>query len=205
MRVIRTCKEMGIKTVAVYSKADEESLHVRFADEAVCIGPSASSESYLKPANIIAAAEITNADAIHPGYGFLSENSKFSKICHDHNIKFIGASPDMIDKMGDKSSAKETMKKAMTHAKKDKKVTAWVTAKEINKPIDFDSELYTKPLVTFLDGRSVVRKFGKKDKRKGFINTKYNVKLKPKEGKLLDSTVAKEWSAEQKTKAWYRP
>src|SRR6056300_1557993 len=112
MRVIRTCKEMGIKTVAVYSKADEESLHVRFADEAVCIGPSASSESYLKPANIIAAAEITNADAIHPGYGFLSENSKFSKICHDHNIKFIGASPDMIDQMGDKSSAKETMKKA---------------------------------------------------------------------------------------------
>ena len=112
MRVIRTCKEMGIKTVALYSKADEESLHVRFADEAVCIGPSASSESYLKPANIIAAAEITNADAIHPGYGFLSENSKFSKICHDHNIKFIGASPDMIDKMGDKSSAKETMKKA---------------------------------------------------------------------------------------------
>ena len=112
MRVIRTCKEMGIKTVAVYSKADEESLHVRFADEAVCIGPSASSESYLKPANIIAAAEITNADAIHPGYVFLSENSKFSKICHDHNIKFIGASPDMIDKMGDKSSAKETMKKA---------------------------------------------------------------------------------------------
>ena len=112
MRVIRTCKEMGIKTVAVYSKADEESLHVRFADEAVCIGPSASADSYLKPANIIAAAEITNADAIHPGYGFLSENSKFSKICHDHKIKFIGASPEMIDKMGDKSSAKETMKKA---------------------------------------------------------------------------------------------
>ena len=112
MRVIRTCKEMGIKTVAVYSKADEESLHVRFADEAVCIGPSASSESYLKPANIISAAEITNADAIHPGYGFLSENSKFSKICDEHKIKFIGASPEMIDKMGDKSSAKETMKKA---------------------------------------------------------------------------------------------
>ena len=112
MRVIRTCKEMGIKTVAVYSKADEESLHVRFADEAVCIRPSASSESYLKPANIISAAEITNADAIHPGYGFLSENSKFSKICDEHKIKFIGASPEMIDKMGDKSSAKETMKKA---------------------------------------------------------------------------------------------
>ena len=95
-----------------YSKADEESLHVRFADEAVCIGPSSSSDSYLKPANIIAAAEITNADAIHPGYGFLSENSNFSKICYEHNIKFIGASPEMIDKMGDKSSAKETMKKA---------------------------------------------------------------------------------------------
>ncbi|MBT3645505.1 MAG: ATP-grasp domain-containing protein, partial [Cryomorphaceae bacterium] len=112
MRVIRTCKEMGIKTVAVYSKADAESLHVRFADEAVCIGPSASADSYLKPANIISAAEITNADAIHPGYGFLSENSKFSKICDEHKIKFIGASPEMIDKMGDKASAKETMKKA---------------------------------------------------------------------------------------------
>ena len=112
MRIIRTCKEMGIQTVAVYSKADEESLHVRFADEAVCIGPADSSESYLKTSNIIAAAEITNADAIHPGYGFLSENSKFSKICDEHKIKFIGASPEMIDKMGDKSSAKETMKKA---------------------------------------------------------------------------------------------
>jgi acetyl-CoA carboxylase biotin carboxylase subunit len=103
---------MGIKSVAVYSKADEESLHVRFADEAVCIGPAASSESYLKISNIIAAAEITNADAIHPGYGFLSENSKFSKICEEHNIKFIGASPDMIDKMGDKATAKATMKAA---------------------------------------------------------------------------------------------
>ena len=112
MRLIRTCKEMGIQTVAVYSKADEESLHVRFADEAVCIGPASSAESYLKSANIIAAAEITNADAIHPGYGFLSENSKFSKICQEHKIKFIGASPEMIDKMGDKASAKATMKKA---------------------------------------------------------------------------------------------
>ena len=112
MRLIRTCKEMGIQTVAVYSKADEESLHVRFADEAVCIGPANSAESYLKSANIIAAAEITNADAIHPGYGFLSENSKFSKICQEHKIKFIGASPEMIDKMGDKASAKATMKKA---------------------------------------------------------------------------------------------
>ena len=105
MSLIRTCKEMGIQTVAVYSKADEESLHVRFADEAVCIGPANIAESYLKTSNIIAAAEITNADAIHPGYGFLSENSKFSKICDEHKIKFIGASPEMIDKMGDKSSA----------------------------------------------------------------------------------------------------
>ena len=112
MRIIRTCKEMGVKTVAVYSKADADSLHVRFADEAVCIGPAPSSESYLKISNIIAAAEITNADAIHPGYGFLSENAKFSKICEDHNIKFIGASPNMIDQMGDKASAKATMKKA---------------------------------------------------------------------------------------------
>lgn len=112
MRIIRTCKEMGIKTVAVYSKADAESLHVRFADEAVCIGPAPSSESYLKMSNIIAAAEITNADAIHPGYGFLSENAKFSKICQEHDIKFIGASAKMIDQMGDKASAKATMKAA---------------------------------------------------------------------------------------------
>lgn len=112
LRIIRTCKEMGIKTVAVYSKADEESLHVRFADEAVCIGPAPSHESYLKIPNIIAAAEITNADAIHPGYGFLSENSKFSKICAEHEIKFIGASGEQIDKMGDKATAKATMKKA---------------------------------------------------------------------------------------------
>ena len=112
MRLIRTCKEMGIKTVAVYSTADEESLHVRFADEAVCIGPPPSSESYLKMSNIIAAAEITNADAIHPGYGFLSENSQFSKVCEEHKIKFIGASSEMIEKMGDKSAAKETMKQA---------------------------------------------------------------------------------------------
>ena len=112
LRVIRTCKEMGIKTVAVYSTADEESLHVKFADEAVCIGPPPSHESYLKMANIIAAAEITNADAIHPGYGFLSENAKFSKICEEHDIKFIGASPEMISKMGDKATAKMTMKAA---------------------------------------------------------------------------------------------
>jgi len=109
LRVIRTCKEMGIKTVAVYSKADEESLHVRFADEAVCIGPAPSSESYLKMSNIIAAAEITNADAIHPGYGFLSENAKFSNLCEEHHIKFIGASGRMINQMGDKANAKSTM------------------------------------------------------------------------------------------------
>ncbi|WP_158730255.1 MULTISPECIES: acetyl-CoA carboxylase biotin carboxylase subunit [unclassified Flavobacterium] len=109
LRVIRTCKEMGIKTVAVYSTADADSLHVKFADEAVCIGPPPSNLSYLKMSNIIAAAEITNADAIHPGYGFLSENSKFSKICQEHGIKFIGASPEMIDRMGDKASAKSTM------------------------------------------------------------------------------------------------
>jgi len=112
LRVIRTCKEMGIPTVAVYSLADKESLHVRFADEAVCIGPAASALSYLNIPNIIAAAEITNADAIHPGYGFLSENAKFSRICSENGIKFIGASPEMIDRMGDKAMAKETMKAA---------------------------------------------------------------------------------------------
>ena len=112
LRVIRTCREMGIKTVAVYSTADADSLHVRFADEAVCIGPAPSKDSYLKITNIIAAAEITNADAIHPGYGFLSENAKFSKICAEHGIKFIGASPEMIERMGDKASAKATMKEA---------------------------------------------------------------------------------------------
>mgnify|MGYP006138600895 CR=1 FL=1 len=112
LRIIRTCKEMSIKTVAVYSTADADSLHVRFADEAVCVGPAPSADSYLNIPNIIAAAEITNADAIHPGYGFLSENAKFSKICGENGIKFIGASPEMIDGMGDKAAAKETMKKA---------------------------------------------------------------------------------------------
>jgi acetyl-CoA carboxylase biotin carboxylase subunit len=112
LRVIRTAKEMGIKTVAVYSTADKDSLHVRFADEAVCIGPASSTDSYLNIPNIMAAAEITNADAIHPGYGFLSENSKFSKICSDHGVKFIGATPEQIDGMGDKATAKSTMKEA---------------------------------------------------------------------------------------------
>jgi len=112
LRIIRTCKEMGIKTVAVYSTADKESLHVRFADEAVCIGPPPSSKSYLSIPTLIAAAEITNADAIHPGYGFLSENAEFSRVCQENGIKFIGASPEMINQMGDKASAKATMIKA---------------------------------------------------------------------------------------------
>ncbi len=112
LRVIRTCREMGIKTVAVYSTADKDSLHVKFADEAVCIGKPQSADSYLNIPHIMAAAEITNADAIHPGYGFLAENAKFSQICADHNIKFIGPTPEMINKMGDKMTAKETMIKA---------------------------------------------------------------------------------------------
>jgi acetyl-CoA carboxylase, biotin carboxylase subunit len=109
LRILRTCREMGIKTVAVYSTADKDSLHVKFADEAVCIGPPPSKQSYLNIPSIISAAEITNSDAIHPGYGFLSENSKFSRICQEHKIKFIGATPEMIESMGDKSSAKTTM------------------------------------------------------------------------------------------------
>lgn len=112
LRVIRTAREMGIKTVAVYSTADRDSLHVKFADEAVCIGKPHSADSYLNIAHLMAAAEITNADAIHPGYGFLAENSKFSQICNDHEIKFIGPTPEMINAMGDKITAKETMIKA---------------------------------------------------------------------------------------------
>ena len=141
LRILRTCKEMGISTVAVYSAADRESLHVRFADEAVCIGPAASKDSYLNIPNIIAAAEITGVDAIHPGYGFLSENAEFAQVCTDYNIKFIGPSPEAITSMGDKASAKATMKKAgvpvvpgsdgllrdMDHAKK--------TAQKIGYPV----------------------------------------------------------------------
>ncbi|MBS1735899.1 MAG: acetyl-CoA carboxylase biotin carboxylase subunit [Bacteroidetes bacterium] len=112
LRIIRTCKEMGIKTVAIYSTADKDSLHVKFADEAVCIGKPASADSYLNIPHIMAAVEITNADAIHPGYGFLAENAKFAQICSDHNIKFIGPTPHMINMMGDKVTAKETMIKA---------------------------------------------------------------------------------------------
>jgi acetyl-CoA carboxylase, biotin carboxylase subunit len=109
LRVIRTCKEMGIKTVAVYSTADKDSLHVKFADEAVCIGKPASVDSYLNIPHIMAAAEITNADAIHPGYGFLAENARFAQICTESGIKFIGPTPDMINSMGDKVTAKQTM------------------------------------------------------------------------------------------------
>jgi acetyl-CoA carboxylase biotin carboxylase subunit len=112
LRVIRTCREMGIKTVAVYSTADRDSLHVKFADEAVCIGKPQSSDSYLNIAHIMAAVEITNADAVHPGYGFLAENSRFAQICNDHDIKFIGPTAEMINSMGDKITAKETMIKA---------------------------------------------------------------------------------------------
>src|SRR6202008_3948497 len=109
LRVIRTCREMGIKTVAVYSTADKDSLHVRFADEAVCIGKPSGADSYLNIPHIMAAAEITNTDAIHPGYGFMAENAHFAEICAQYNIKFIGPTPDMIRKMGDKMTAKETM------------------------------------------------------------------------------------------------
>lgn len=112
LRIIRTCREMGIKTVAVYSTADRESLHVRFADEAVCIGPPASAQSYLSIPRIMAAVEITNADAIHPGYGFLAENAEFADVCKEYGIKFIGPTADQIRKMGDKVTAKETMIKA---------------------------------------------------------------------------------------------
>ena len=109
LRIIRTCQEMGIKTVAVYSTADKESLHVRFADEAVCIGPAPSAQSYLNIPAIISVAELTNADAIHPGYGFLSENAKFARICKEHDIKFIGPTEEHINKMGDKATARQTM------------------------------------------------------------------------------------------------
>ncbi len=109
LRVIRTCREMGLKTVAVYSTADRDSLPVRFADEAVCIGPPPSAKSYLHVPSIIAAAEVTGADAVHPGYGFLSENADFARVCDDHDLVFIGPTPETISRMGDKSVAKETM------------------------------------------------------------------------------------------------
>ena len=112
LRIIRACKEMGIRTVAVYSEADRNSLHVRFADEAVCIGKPHSSSSYLNIPSIISAAEITDVEAIHPGYGFLAEDAHFAEICESCKIKFIGPSPEIIRLMGDKMVAKETMRKA---------------------------------------------------------------------------------------------
>ncbi len=139
LRIIRTCKEMGINTVAVYSTADQDSLHVKFADEAVCIGPPPSKESYLKIPSILAAAEITNAEAIHPGYGFLSENAEFSKICGEHDIKFIGASPDSIARMGDKAVAKDTMIKngVPVVPGSDGEVDSFEEAKELCKEIGY--------------------------------------------------------------------
>jgi acetyl-CoA carboxylase biotin carboxylase subunit len=112
LRIIRACRELGIGTVAVYSEADRNSLHVRFADEAVCIGPPPSKESYLNIPRLIATAEVTNADAIHPGYGFLAENANFAEICGTSGLTFIGPSPDAISRMGDKALAKDTMRKA---------------------------------------------------------------------------------------------
>ncbi len=112
LRIIRACREMGISTVAVFSEADRESLHVRFADEAICIGPPAGRESYLKVDRILAAAEVTNADAIHPGYGFLAENAQFADICISSGFNFIGPKPEMITAMGDKAFAKDTMRKS---------------------------------------------------------------------------------------------
>ncbi|MDX2002361.1 MAG: acetyl-CoA carboxylase biotin carboxylase subunit [Chitinophagales bacterium] len=139
LRIIRTCKEMGINTVAVYSKADAESLHVRFADEAVCIGPAASKDSYLKIANIMAAAEITNADAIHPGYGFLAENEQFAEICNAYGIKFIGPTAEMIRKMGNKINAKQTMRDAGVPVVpgSDGLITDVAEAKKIAKKIGY--------------------------------------------------------------------
>lgn len=139
LRIIRTCREMGINTVAVYSTADQDSLHVKFADEAVCIGPPPSKESYLKIPSILAAAEITNAEAIHPGYGFLSENAEFSRICSEHDIKFIGPAPEMINAMGDKAVAKDTMIKngVPVVPGSDGEVDTFEEAKKICKDIGY--------------------------------------------------------------------
>ncbi|MFD2532286.1 acetyl-CoA carboxylase biotin carboxylase subunit [Gracilimonas halophila] len=139
LRIIRTCQEMDIKTVAVYSTADADSLHVKFADEAVCIGPPAGKESYLKIPSILAAAEITNAEAIHPGYGFLAENAEFSRICSEHDIKFIGPSPDAINRMGDKAVAKSTMikNKVPVVPGSDGEVDSYEEAKKVCDEIGF--------------------------------------------------------------------
>lgn len=141
LRIIRTCREMNIRSVAVYSTADIDSLHVKFADEAICIGPPPSAESYLSMSKIMSAAEITGADAIHPGYGFLAENEKFAEICKEYGVKFIGPTSEQIASMGDKITAKDTMKKAgvpvipgsdglLTNLKDAKKI-----AKKIGYPV----------------------------------------------------------------------
>ncbi len=145
LRIIRTCKEMGIRTVAVYSTADKDSLHVRFADEAVCIGKPQSSDSYLNIPHLMAAAEITNADAIHPGYGFLAENARFAEICGEHGIKFIGPTPDMIRKMGDKMTAKETMIAAGVPLSPVPKAFSKAWKKPSNWPRKWASPLSLKP------------------------------------------------------------
>ncbi|MBO6524324.1 MAG: acetyl-CoA carboxylase biotin carboxylase subunit [Balneolaceae bacterium] len=139
LRIIRTCRELGIKTVAVYSTADADSLHVKFADEAVCIGPPSGKESYLKIQSILAAAEITAAEAIHPGYGFLAENAEFSRICGEHDIKFIGPSPHAINSMGDKAVAKATMikNKVPVVPGSDGVVESYEDAKKVCEEIGF--------------------------------------------------------------------
>ena len=109
VRIIRACREMGIATVAVYSEADEESLHTQLADEAICIGPGPSAQSYLNMEQIISATMVSGADAIHPGFGFLSENARFAKLCQQCNITFIGPSAEIINRMGNKSEARNTM------------------------------------------------------------------------------------------------
>ena len=141
LRIIRACRELGIRTVAVYSQADKNSLHVRFADEAVCIGTAASSGSYLNIPAIISAAEITDVEAIHPGYGFLAENPHFAEICESCKITFIGPTPENIRLMGDKMAARSTMQKAGlpivpgSAAAVKNKEEALKTAKSIGYPV----------------------------------------------------------------------
>lgn len=175
MRVIRTCKEMGIKTVAVYSTADKESLHVRFADEAVCIGPPASADSYLNIPKIMAAAEITNADAIHPGYGFLAENASFSEICQEYNIKFIGPGPEMIRKMGDKITAKETMIEAGVPVVPGSEglITDIAEGKKLAKKIGYPVMLKA---TAGGGGKGMRRVFGEKDFEKEFRSAQKEAK-----------------------------
>ena len=149
LRIIRTCREMGIKTVAVYSEADRHSLHVRFADEAVCIGPPPGKESYLNIPRIISAADLTGAEAIHPGYGFLAENAEFSDVCDASGFTFIGPKPDMIEAMGDKARAKETMKAAGFQSSADRRAFSKVSMKPVGlrSPSEFRLSLKLLPEV----------------------------------------------------------